>query len=137
MNPIPQERPFTAEDQPAQDGLLVGAIDNKPVLLDFEAGRLSSDAGLLLIGQVDQQLGLTHALASVLPDKRDPNRTRHSMEDLLRQRVFQIAAGYEDQDDSDTLRIDPRRCTSPLQAALGPVAGDRRRPGFAAEHVAF
>ncbi len=102
MNPTPQERTFTAEDQ-----LLVDSTDDKPVLLDFEAGRLSSDAGLLLIAQLDQQLGLTQALASVLPDKRDPNRIQHSMADLLRQRVFQIAAGYEDQDDSDSLRSDP------------------------------
>ena len=102
MNPSRQERPCTTEDQ-----LLVDAIDDKPVLLDFEAGRLSSDAGLLLLGQLDQRLGLTHALASVLQDQRDPKRTRHSMTDLLRQRIFQIAAGYEDQDDSDTLRSDP------------------------------
>ncbi len=107
MNPTPQERPCTAEYQPDQDQLLVDSIDHKPVLLDFEAGRLSSDAGLLLLGQVDQHLGLTKALAAVLRDERDPNRTRHSMTDLLRQRVFQIIAGYEDQNDSDTLRIDP------------------------------
>jgi hypothetical protein len=102
MNPTPQERPFIAEDQ-----LLVEAIDDKPVLLDFQGGRLSCDAGVLLIAQVDEHLGLTHALASVLPDRRDPKRTQHSMTDLVRQRVFQIAAGYEDQDDSDTLRSDP------------------------------
>ena len=62
---------------------------------------------MLLLGQLDQQLGLMQALASVLPDRRDPHRTRHSMTDLLRQRLFQIAAGYEDQLDSDTLRNDP------------------------------
>jgi len=107
MNPTPQERPFITEDQRTQDGLLVDSIQGKPVLLDFQAGRLSSDAGLLLLKQLDGHLGLTHALASVLPDERDPKRTRHSVADLLRQRVFQIAAGYEDQDDSDTLRSDP------------------------------
>ncbi len=56
MNPSTQERPFTAEDQARQDGLLVDWIDDKPVLLDFQAGRLSSDAGVLLVGQVDQHL---------------------------------------------------------------------------------
>lgn len=102
MNPSPQERTFTAEEQ-----RLVDWVDDKPVLLDFQAGRLSSDAGLLLLKQIDHHLGLTQALASVLPDRRDPTRIRHSMTDLLRQRLFQIAAGYEDQDDSDTLRSDP------------------------------
>lgn len=107
MNPISQERSCAVEDQAPQDRLLIEVIDHKPVLLDFQAGRLSSDAGLLLLGQVDGHLGLTHALASMLPDKRDPKRTRHSMIDLLRQRVFQIAGGYQDQDDSDSLRDDP------------------------------
>ena len=107
MNPSTQERPFTAEDQARQDGLLVDWIDDKPVLLDFEGGRLSSDAGVLLVGPVDQHRGFTQAMASVLCDERDPKRTRHSMLDLMRQRVFQITAGYEDQDDSDTLRSDP------------------------------
>ena len=107
MNPTPQERLFNAQEQPPQDGLRIDAIDHKLVLLDFQAGRLSSDAGLLLLKQVDGHLGLTQALASVLPDQRDAKRTRHSRTDLLRQRVFQIAAGYEDQDDSDSLRRDP------------------------------
>jgi hypothetical protein len=107
MNPTSQERPCTAEEQQTQDQLLVDSIKGKPVLLDFEAGRLSCDAGLLLLRQVDGHLGLIQDLAAVLPDERDPKRTQHSMSDLLRQRVFQIAAGYEDQDDSNTLRIDP------------------------------
>ena len=107
MNPSTQERPFTAEDQQAQDQLLIDWIDDKPVLLDFEAGRLSSDAGVLLLRQVDGHRELTQAMASVLGDERDAKRTKHSMLDLMRQRVFQITAGYEDQDDSDTLRSDP------------------------------
>ena len=78
MNPTTQERPFTAEDQARQDGFLVDWIDHKPVLLDFQAGRLSSDAGVLLVGPVDGHLGLTQAMASVLCDQRDPKRTKSS-----------------------------------------------------------
>ena len=107
MNPSTQERPFTDQDQARPDGLLVDWIDDKPVLLDFQAGRLSSDGGVLLVGQIDGHLGFTQAMASVLRDERDPKRTKHSMLDLMRQRVFQITAGYQDQDDSDTLRMDP------------------------------
>ena len=107
MNPDPQERPFISQDQADSDQLLVDCLDDKPILLDFQAGRLSSDAGLLLLRQVDEHLALTHALASVLPDRRDPKRIQHSMTDLLRQRVFQIAAGYQDQDDCDSLCNDP------------------------------
>lgn len=107
MNPLPQERTSSPEDQARPDRILVDSITDKPVLLDFEGGRLSSDAGLLLLKQVDRQLGLTHALAAVLRDERDEDRTHHTMEDLVRQRVYQIACGYEDQDDSDHLRTDP------------------------------
>jgi len=130
MNPSTQERPFTAQDQARQDGLLVDWIDDKPVLLDFQAGRLSSDGGMMLVGPVDGHLGLTQAMASVLHDERDPKRTKHSMTDLMGQRVFQITAGYEDQDDSDHLRIDPI-------FNLGPLARDRGRSGFAANDVAL
>ncbi len=107
MNPSTQERPFTAQDQARPDRLLVDWMDDKPVLLDFEAGRLSSDGGVLLVGPVDGHLGLTQAMASVLHDERDPKRTKHSRLDLMRQRVFQITAGYDDQNDSDHLRTDP------------------------------
>jgi len=62
---------------------------------------------MLLVAQVDKQLGLSEALAAALRDERDPDRISHSTQQLLRQRVYQIAAGYEDQDDSDALRTDP------------------------------
>ncbi len=117
-----QERTFTAADQPPQsppclatnDALALSSIKAKPVWLDFDGGRLSSDAGLLLLKQVDQQIGLTQALSKVLSDPRDPRYTKHSTQDLLRQRIFQIAAGYEDANDSDALRTDPI-----LKMALG------------------
>lgn len=83
------------------------AVGNKPVFLDFNGGALSSDAGLLLLKEVDDQIGLTKAAAAVLSDPRDPRYTAHSMQDLLRQCVYQIAAGYEDGNDSNTLRFEP------------------------------
>ena len=63
--------------------LILPAVADKPVLLDFDGGRLSSDAGLLLLQQVDEQIGLSRALASVLSDPRDGRYTKHSLEDLL------------------------------------------------------
>ena len=70
-------------------------------------GRLSSDAGLVLLKDPDEPLGLTQALAAVLSDPRDPRRVHFTQHDLLKQRVFQIAAGYEDANDANTLRHDP------------------------------
>ena len=72
----------------------------------FDAGRLTSDGGLPWLGEADRALGLCEALAACIPEwRRGP--VRHALETLVRQRVFQIASGYADQDDADTLRTDP------------------------------
>jgi hypothetical protein len=87
--------------------LLLAPVGDHTVELDFEGGRLSSDAGLILLKDIDDQLGLTRALAAVLADARDARRIHFTLEDILKQRVLQIAAGYEDANDANTLRHDP------------------------------
>jgi hypothetical protein len=87
--------------------LHLAPVGDKAVDLDFDGGRLSSDAGLVLLKDPDEQLGLTRALAAVLKDSRDPRRVHFTLHDLLKQRVLQIAAGYEDANDANTLRHDP------------------------------
>src|SRR5499426_4266352 len=87
--------------------LLLAPVGDNTVELDFDGGRLSSDAGLILLKDINDQLGLTRALAAVLSDSRDVRRIHFTPEDLLKQRVFQIAAGYEDANDANTLRDDP------------------------------
>ena len=72
----------------------------------FDGGRLTSDGGLTLIAQGDTQLRLCEVLAQHVPEWRR-GQVKHSLETLVRQRVYQIACGYEDQDDSDLLRSDP------------------------------
>ncbi|MDQ3354841.1 MAG: IS1380 family transposase [Actinomycetota bacterium] len=77
-----------------------------PLAATFDGGRLTSDGGLPWLGEADAALGLCEALAACIPEwRRGP--VRHSLLTLVRQRVFQIALGYEDQDDADTLRRDP------------------------------
>lgn len=72
----------------------------------FDAGQLTSDGGLAWVQQADLALGLCAALAAHVPEwRRGP--VRHSRETLVRQRVYQIACGYDDQDDADRLRTDP------------------------------
>ena len=87
--------------------LHLAPVGAKAVELDFDGGRLSSDAGLVLLKDPDEQLGLTRNLAAVLSDPRDPRRVHFTPRDLLKQRVLQIAAGYEDANDANTLRHDP------------------------------
>ncbi len=72
----------------------------------FDGGRLTSDGGLLWLHQVDSEMGLCEKLSECVPEWRT-RKGRHSLASLVRQRVFQIASGYEDQNDSDTLREDP------------------------------
>lgn len=72
----------------------------------FDLGRLTSDGGLLWLRDADDALGLCSSLAAVIPDWRT-GPVRHSLEMLVRQRVLQIACGYEDQNDATTLRSDP------------------------------
>ena len=73
--------------------LLLAPVGDKAVALDFDGGLLSSDAGLMLLKDPDEQLGLTRALAAVLKDSRDPRRVHFPLHALLKQRVLQIAAG--------------------------------------------
>jgi hypothetical protein len=82
-------------------------VDNKPVLVDFDGGQISSDGGLLLLREVEQQIGIIKSLTEVIHDARDARYVKHTIMDLMMQRVSQIAAGYEDADDCDDLRADP------------------------------
>jgi hypothetical protein len=79
----------------------------RPIQFAFSDAPLTSDAGLLPLRQYDEQLGLTQRFADALADPRDPKRIDHSSLEMTRMRVFGILAGYEDQNDHDTLRTDP------------------------------
>ena len=82
------------------------ALPTSTLQASFDGPQLTSDGGLCWLWEADTALGLCAALAAQVPEwRRGP--VRHSLETLVRQRVFQIACGYEDQDDADTLRSDP------------------------------
>ncbi|MGH7057882.1 MAG: IS1380 family transposase [Acetobacteraceae bacterium] len=83
------------------------SVCRKKVSVGFDGGRLSSDGGVLLLRGVERKLGLARRLASCLRDKRDPDLIAHTIEEMLKLRMFAIAAGYEDADDCDSLRHDP------------------------------
>lgn len=73
----------------------------------FDAEPISSDGGALLLRQVDRRVGLVDALSAALPDPRDRRYVEHALVELLRQRIYGIALGYEDCNDAATLRRDP------------------------------
>jgi len=79
----------------------------RQLTVDFEGGEITSDAGLLLIRQADDRLGLVKGLAGSIRDSRDSRYIDHNMETMMRQRIYQVVAGYEDCNDADYLRCDP------------------------------
>ena len=91
------------ENQP----VLFSDLGPRKVVADFSGGLLSSDGGVLLLRQIDRSLGLTRHLAACFQDSRDARWVDHSVEQLLAQRLYGMALGYEDLNDHDTLRLDP------------------------------
>src|SRR5437762_7015067 len=80
---------------------------HQAIRADFSGGRITSDAGLLPLRAFDQRHHLTRDLAQLLSDPRQDDRVQHDSLALLRQRLYQIVAGYEDANDADRLRHDP------------------------------
>lgn len=82
------------------------ALKNRKVIVNFGGGSVTSDGGILLLKEIDRKLNLTASIAKIFPDKRDPAKIEHSILSMLRQRIYGIAAGYEDLNDHNSLRND-------------------------------
>jgi hypothetical protein len=93
------------ECNPAQ--LEFPPVDGRTVVAGFDGGRITSEAGALLLGATDKVLGLTRRLASCFKDSRNQAFTEHAVQTLVMQRIAGIALGYEDLNDHDQLRHDP------------------------------
>ena len=87
--------------------LRFASIPGCTIRADFAGGGLSSDLGPLLLKGVDHQIGLTERACAAINDTRHPGYITHSLHDILKQRIYQIASGYEDGNDCNSLRHDP------------------------------
>jgi hypothetical protein len=87
--------------------LLFLSLARKKVQADFNGGSLTSDAGALLLRELDRRIGLVDAINHCIPDPRNPFYTIHQQRTMLAQRIFGIALGYEDLNDHQSLREDP------------------------------
>src|SRR5437667_7447808 len=101
-------------------------LGSRQVIADFSAGYLSSDGGMLFLRQIDEGLGISRSLAHCFYDTRNPLFTEHSVRELIAQRLLGLAAGYEDLNDHNLLRLDPL-----FAVAVGKEdpLGSRRSPG--------
>ena len=91
----------------SRDSLAFSRLGPRAVTADRRGGRLTTDAGALLLREVDRRIGLIAALDRCIPDPRRPESITHDQKTLLARRVFGIACGYEDLNDHQTLRRDP------------------------------
>ena len=82
-------------------------LGSRQVIADFSAGYLSSDGGMLFLRQIDEGLGISRSLARCFYDARNPLFIEHSVRELVAQRLLGMAAGYEDLNDHNLLRLDP------------------------------
>lgn len=87
--------------------LLFPELTSRPVTVDFEAGHVSSDGGGVLLARLDRSYGYLQRFANCFTDHRDSDLIEHNVLELLRQRVYGIALGYEDLNDHDRLCVDP------------------------------
>ena len=87
--------------------LLFPGIFRKPVVAQFDQREGSSDGGALLLKAADRHYGLVAGLSSCLRDERQAGKVDHSLRELVAQRVFSIACGYPDANDSARLSEDP------------------------------
>lgn len=92
--------------------MLFQDLGARKVVADFSGGTLSSDGGVLLVRQVDLSLGLTRRLADCFEDGRHPVFVEHFLPELLAQRIYTQALGYEDLNDHQHLRRDPLLATA-------------------------
>jgi hypothetical protein len=76
-------------------------------MIDFQGATISSDTGFILLREIDDRFRIIDPMKECLEDLRSPVHTKHALVQVVRQRVYQIAASYEDCNDADFLRIDP------------------------------
>ena len=94
------------------------------VVGQFDGARMSTEGGALLLRQVDRKIGLLRRVAACFADGRDPERVQHSLAEMLGQRIFGLALGYEDLNDHEELRHDPLLALLAGKRALEePLAG--------------
>ena len=78
---------------------------DRSIMIDFRGAKISSDTGFLLLREMDERFDIIGSMSDFREDRRSSVHTRHSLVQMIRQRVYQIAAGYEDCNDADYIHV--------------------------------
>ena len=90
-----------------QLGFQFQPLKKRDIRAQFDGGAITSDAGGLLLREVEKRIGIVRQFAACFTDYRNPDRTEHTVQELVAQRVYALALGYEDLNDHEELRRDP------------------------------
>src|SRR3954471_17637230 len=90
-----------------QSSFEFGGVWSRSVVARFDGGQITSNSGGLLLQQVDKRIGLLHRFSNCFRDGREQRRVRHGVREMLAQRIYGLALGYEDLNDHEQLREDP------------------------------
>ena len=120
----PQKTSSPAITECSQSSFSFARHFRRQVSARFDGGVISSDGGALLLREVDRRINLLPRLAACFEDRRDPRRIEHRVGELVSQRVYALALGYEDLNDHDELRRDPLLA---LLAGKSDLAGQQRK----------
>src|SRR5262247_428882 len=101
---MPNRRDSLMPTQCNHPDLVFQPVGQRAVVGRFDGGTISSDGGCLLLGEAERLTGTLQQLAACFTDHRDPEAIEHTAGQLIAQRVYGLALGYEDLNDHDTLR---------------------------------
>jgi hypothetical protein len=102
----PNTNPISDTENISSTLFNLSSVCKKPIEMSFSAEKISSDGGLLLLREIEARNGILQSISNCIQEDRHSGYVKHSINSMLTQRVFQIAAGYEDANDCDTLRDD-------------------------------
>ena len=120
-----KEATTSAMTESTQFSFGFAALYRREVVAKFDGGDITTDAGGLLLREVDRRLNLIDRLAGCFTDHRQPHQVEHQVRELVAQRIYGLALGYEDLNDHDQLRSDP--LIAALIGKAEPKGTDRRR----------
>jgi len=108
-----------------QESLVFQSLGRREVVGRFDGGKITSDAGALLLRETERITGVLRAFADCFTDHRDPDLIEHTVPELVAQRVYGLCLGYDDLNDHDALRHDPLLAV--LVGKQDPTGEDRKR----------